>query len=250
MRGGYRARRAAGRGIGKLCFVMLLAAGQAVEAQPADGQGPSPALPLPALPLPLPDSGSVMIEARPWTVLETLPPAIRNAAVVEAPVEQVWQAWTTRDGVKSFLGLDGEVEARPGGLFRVIYQPGAATPQARGNDGRVLAIEPMRMLSVTWMTPMHMKALAGQSTVLTLYFSPVDGGRRTRVELINTGYGTGALWREAHAYNVKGWDRVMSGLEARFRHGPLPWDRLISGLKAGGGLPYWREHLRKADADK
>ena len=205
---------------------------------------PASAAPAGSVADPKPDPGSVMREAQGWTVLDMLPPPIRNAAVVEAPLEQVWQAWTSREGVKSFLGLDGEVEARAGGLYRVIYVPGGVTPLARGNDGRVLAMEPMRMLSVTWMTPMHMTALSGQSTVLTLYFTPQDEGRRTRVDLVNSGYGTGPLWQAAHAYNVKGWDRVLSGLEARFRYGPLQWEQLISGMKDGGGLPYWREHLR------
>ena len=38
---------------------------------------------------------------------------------VKAPVDAVWQAWTTTEGVKSFFAPDARVEARVDGPFEI-----------------------------------------------------------------------------------------------------------------------------------
>ena len=42
---------------------------------------------------------------------------IEKQGVVNAPIEDVWKAWTTTEGVKSFFAPDAKVEARSGGAF-------------------------------------------------------------------------------------------------------------------------------------
>src|SRR5664279_578020 len=38
--------------------------------------------------------------------------AIEAQVLVKAPIEKVWQAWTTRAGIRTFFAPDAEVEAR------------------------------------------------------------------------------------------------------------------------------------------
>ena len=42
---------------------------------------------------------------------------------MKAPVEAVWQAWTTSEGIKSFFAPDARVEARPDGPFEIYFNP-------------------------------------------------------------------------------------------------------------------------------
>ncbi len=191
---------------------------------------------------------SFMLNASPWTTLETLPPPIRNSAVVEAPLAQAWNAWTTVEGIVAFLGVKADVDLRPGGIYRVAFKTDAPTPREQGNDGRIIALEPMKMLSVTWMTPMHMQELSGNSTTLTLYFTAIDGGKRTQVDLINSGYGLGPRWHEAYDYNVRGWDRVLSVLEYRFETGPVDAQLRIDEMAKYKTMRFWREHKRRVRA--
>lgn len=174
-----------------------------------------------------------------------IPKPIENSAIISAPLEEVWDAWTTSSGLPTWVGLGAEVDAKPRGVFRVTFQPDQADPIARGNDGTIVAIEPMKMLSVTWMTPMHMSGLTGNSTSLVIYFDELNDGKQTRVRLINSGYGIGSEWDEAYAYNVKGWDRVLSSLEYRFETGPIDWDWALKEMKKGKGWPWWRENRNK-----
>jgi uncharacterized protein YndB with AHSA1/START domain len=175
------------------------------------------------------------------------PAIIKNSAILDAPVDQVWDAWTTTKGLESFLAPAAEVESKPGGVYRAIFYPQRIRPIDRGNDGHIIAMERNQFLSVSWMTPIHMQELKGNSTIVFIYFTQLSP-TKTRVDLFNIGYGQGALWREAYDYNVKGWDRILSGLEYRFQNGPIDWQARIAEFKSGKGISYWREKRRqKAD---
>lgn len=187
---------------------------------------------------------NAMTLAEPWTILSHTPPPITNYAIVDVTIEEAWRLWTDDSAIGNFMGFEAQIDLRPGGVYRVYFVPTAPTPVERGNDGKIVAIDPMRMLSITWMTPMHMTELRGNSTSLVLYFTAIDGGKRTRVDLINTGYGTSQAWRDAYDYNVKGWDRVLSHFQYATNIGPIDWQQRAKDLKRDHTLPMWRSHMR------
>ena len=79
--------------------------------------------------------------------------AIAKQVVVKAPVEAVWNAWTTTEGIKSFFAPDARVEARPDGPFEVYINP-YAQPGMKGADNmRFLAVQDKKMISFTWNAP-------------------------------------------------------------------------------------------------
>ena len=170
-----------------------------------------------------------------------VPPPIEVSAIVEAPVEEVWKAWTTSEGIPTFMGFGAEVDARPRGVFRVIFNVDKSALLDRGNDGIIVAIEPMSMLSVLWMTPMNMPNLRGNSTSLMIYFQKIDDGKRTLVRIVNAGYGLGPDWAAAYQYNVRGWDRVLQGLQYRFKTGPIDWKWAMEEFRKTGAFPWWRK---------
>lgn len=169
---------------------------------------------------------------------------IINGAIIDAPVADVWEAWTTTQGVTSFMAPGAEIEGHVGGVYRAIFYPQAIRPIDRGNDGRIIAMEQHKFLAFSWMTPLHMEELKGNSTVILVYFFE-ESPTRTRVDLVNVGYGQSDLWRKAYDYNVKGWDRILSGLEYRFEAGPINWEARIQEFKSGKGISYWREKRRE-----
>ena len=156
---------------------------------------------------------------------------IHRSVVVDAPAADVWKTWTTSEGVPTFMGLGAEIDLRPRGAYRVLFDRAGKTPLERGNDGQILAFEPMEMLSITWMTPMFMPELSGQSMSIVLRFMPLCGGRKTRVDLVNSGYGSGPKWRDAYAYNSRGWVTVLSRLAYRFKYGPINWETFATDSK-------------------
>ena len=49
--------------------------------------------------------------------------AINKEVLVNATPDQLWDAWTTRDGIRSFFAPDAKIEPRVGGAFQIYMDP-------------------------------------------------------------------------------------------------------------------------------
>lgn len=157
--------------------------------------------------------------------------AIDKTVEVPASVEQVWDAWTTREGIVSFLAPDARIEPRVGGLFEIWFDPTAAAGDRGADDMRFLALQPRRMLSFTWNAPPHLPQARAQRTVVIVRLEPA-GDRLTRVTLHHTGWGDGGEWDQAHAYFDRAWGTVLGNLRRRFERGPQDWSAWLEQLRA------------------
>lgn len=148
--------------------------------------------------------------------------AIEKEIVVDAPLPSVWDAWTTRAGIVSFFAPDAEIDARPGGAFHIHINPLASIGQKGADFMRVMAIQPMKMLSFDWNAPPSLPEVRQQRTLVVLRFEPV-GPTQTRVRLTHIGWGEGGEWDKAYAYFDRAWPNVLANLQKRFVSGPVDW---------------------------
>jgi uncharacterized protein YndB with AHSA1/START domain len=157
--------------------------------------------------------------------------ALTKHVTVKAPVEAVWNAWTTTEGVKSFFAPDARVEARPDGPFEIYMNP-YAQPGMKGADGmRVLAVQEGKMISYTWNAPPSLPEARAQRTVVIVRFAPAGEGE-TQVSLTHVGWGDGGQWDQAYAYFDAAWDQVLGNLQKRFVSGPIDWTEWLARMKA------------------
>lgn len=157
--------------------------------------------------------------------------AIVKTVTVKAPVAEVWKAWTTAAGIKSFFAPDARIEARPGGPFEVYINP-YAKPGMKGADDMVfLALQENRMLSFTWNAPPHLPDVRVQRTSVTVRLKPA-GDDATEVRLVHGGWGDGGQWDQAFDYFNGAWGRVLANLEKRFVDGPIDWTQWLAQMKA------------------
>jgi len=156
--------------------------------------------------------------------------AIDKTVDVNASVDDVWDAWTTRAGIVSFFAPDAKIEPRVGGAFEVYIDP-EAPPGSRGaDDMRFMALQPKQMLSFTWNAPPHLPEARAQRTFVVLRFQPI-GDRQTRVTLHHVGWGDGGEWDKAYAYFDKAWGGVLANLKKRFDQGPQDWTEWLAQLR-------------------
>jgi uncharacterized protein YndB with AHSA1/START domain len=150
--------------------------------------------------------------------------AIACQIVVPAPVAEVWQAWTTEEGVTSFFAPQCTIDLRPGGAYEMIFDPGAE-PGKRGGEGMVvMAVQPERMLAFTWNAPPHLPGVRDQMTHVVIRMYETKAGE-TRVTLRHDGWGEGGEWDDACQYFARAWaDVVLPRLKVRFESGPVDWD--------------------------
>ena len=156
--------------------------------------------------------------------------AIAKQVVVKAPVEAVWNAWTTTEGVKSFFAPDARVEARVDGPFEIYINPYAAPGMKGADDMRFLALQPMKMLSFTWNAPPSLPEARAQRTFVVVRLKPAGEGQ-TEVSLYHAGWGEGGEWDKAYDYFNRAWGNVLANLEKRFVEGPVDWTQWLSRLK-------------------
>ncbi len=153
---------------------------------------------------------------------------------VTASLDDVWDAWTTRDGIRSFFAPDANIDPRVGGAFQIYMDP-LAEPGLKGADEmRFMALQPKKMLSFDWNAPPHLEEVRKQRTFVIVRFEPVSD-KLTRVSLHHTGWGDGGEWDKTYAYFDRAWPRILANLKKRFDGQPQDWTA-------------WMEELRKMHA--
>ena len=156
---------------------------------------------------------------------------IEKQAVVNAPIDDVWKAWSTTDGVKSFFAPDAKVEARSGGPFEIYMNPYAEPGLKGADDMRVLAVQPPTMISFTWNAPPHQPEIRAQRTMVIVRLRAVDA-RSTEVTLRQVGWGDGEKWDATYAYFDRAWGNVLSNLQKRFTDGPIDFTSWLEQMRA------------------
>lgn len=156
--------------------------------------------------------------------------AIDKDVLVAASLAEVWAAWTTRDGIRSFFAPDAVVEARVGGAFHIHMDPLAPAGSKGADDMRFMALQPMRMLSFDWNAPPSLAEVRQQRTFVVVRLEPL-GERQTRVRLHHTGWGDEGQWDKAYAYFDRAWGKVLGNLKTRFETGPVDWTDWMNQLR-------------------
>jgi len=143
--------------------------------------------------------------------------------VVDATADQVWEAWTTEAGLKTFFAPAANVELRPGGLYEILFFPDEE-PGRRGAEGtRVLSYLPGRMLSYQWNAPPHFPNARKELTWVVVELVEAEPGK-VEVTLTHLGFGEGEEWDGVYQYFDGAWDVVLRRLGLAFSSGPMDWD--------------------------
>jgi len=147
---------------------------------------------------------------------QPLSPDILVIKVINAPVEEVWKAWTTTAGIESFFAPKAaKVDPVPGGAFELWF--GLNNPEgSRGSEGCLFhSVRPMEQLVFEWNAPPDLPTIRRLRTLVYLDFKPLPGDR-TELTLRNFGYGDGPDWAKARAYFEKAWPGVVGNLEKKY----------------------------------
>jgi uncharacterized protein YndB with AHSA1/START domain len=141
-------------------------------------------------------------------IFEVTIPASRSA---------VWQAFTTSDGLSTWLTPGAVVDLRKGGEWTAHF-PGGKT-----GGGTILSFVPEEELTLSAMAPERFPTVREQRTTAKFQFA-ADGGS-TVVRLVQTGWKSGEEWDQAYDYLAKGNAQLLATLRRRFTDGPLDWEK-------------------------
>lgn len=156
--------------------------------------------------------------------------AIDKEVVVAAPIEAVWQAWTSKAGIESFFAPEAEVEPRSGGAFHVHINPYAPAGSKGADDMRYMALQKPTMVTFDWNAPPSLPEVRAQRTFVIVRLAEVDA-KTTRVRLHHVGWGEGGQWDQTRNYFDKAWGNVLNNLKKRFDTGPVDWTEWLALMR-------------------
>lgn len=138
-------------------------------------------------------------------------------AVVDAPAGAVWDAFTTREGMESWMVASGDVDLKIGGLMRTTYRKDADLDGDTAIHQAILSIDPGRMLSFrTIKSPKGFPfAQAISKSWTVVYLDPVETGR-TRVTVKTLGYDSDPESQKMRAFFEVGNKATLDALVKRF----------------------------------
>jgi uncharacterized protein YndB with AHSA1/START domain len=143
--------------------------------------------------------------------------ALKFEVTVPAPVADVWTAFTTSDGLATWLWKDVVVDLRKGGEWTVRF-PGGST-----GGGSIVDFTPQRRITMRALCPDQFPTVRRERTTAVFEFEPA--GDKTRVTLTQTGWKAGKEWDDAYDYLAAGNAQLLEQLWSRFAHGPVQWDK-------------------------
>jgi uncharacterized protein YndB with AHSA1/START domain len=142
-------------------------------------------------------------------VFEVMVPASRG---------DVWRAFTTSDGLSTWLTPGAVTELRKGGEWTAHF------PGGKIGGGTILSFTPQEEVVMSALAPEQFPAVRAARTTARFQFESKDAGT-TLVRLIQTGWKSGKEWDDAYEYLARGNADLLATLRRRFVDGPLDWNK-------------------------
>jgi uncharacterized protein YndB with AHSA1/START domain len=141
--------------------------------------------------------------------------ALLFEVTIPAARAEVWKAFTTSEGLSTWLTPGAVVDLRKGGEWTAHY-PGGKT-----GGGTILSFIPEQEIVIAAMAPEQFPTVRTERT--TARFTFANDGDATIVRLVQTGWKSGEEWDRAYTYLGQGNAQLLATLRQRFISGPIDW---------------------------
>ena len=142
--------------------------------------------------------------------------SLKLEVIVPASQDAVWQAFSTSEGLSTWLTPGAVVDLRKGGEWTAHF-PGGKT-----GGGTILTFVPKQEMVMSALAPERFPSVRAERTRATFRFLP-QGPGSTLVQLEQTGWKSGEEWDNAYDYLANGNAQLLDTLRRRFINGPLDW---------------------------
>ncbi len=139
---------------------------------------------------------------------------------IDADIDAVWAAFTTADGLKSWMAPVVDIDLKVGGKMRANYRKEGSLDDETAIENTILAFDPKSMLSLkATRFPKGFPFLeAARKAWSVFYFDPLPDGR-TRVTVAGLGYDDTPESRKMKSFfqaaNQQSFDKLKQALSAK-----------------------------------
>jgi len=137
--------------------------------------------------------------------------------VIEAPLDAVWAALTTKEGQESWNVAHAEIELKVGGKMRTHYDTNGRIGDPDTIENTILSFEPKRMLSIQVTNPPAKFPYKDTiKSVWTVIHFEDAGPSRTHLSIVGLGYGSDDESRKLRNFFDKGNAYTLKKLQEKF----------------------------------
>ena len=140
-----------------------------------------------------------------------------HEGVVNAPADQVWAAFTTKEGIESWMAAHASIDLKIGGTMKTQYDPTGTVDDAKAIWNTIISYEPGRMLSFrvtkapdSFPFP---NAIKGMWTVV--YFI-AESDKTAFVRVVSMGFGSDDESKKLREFFNRGNAVTLQRLQKRF----------------------------------
>ena len=141
-------------------------------------------------------------------------PILEKEISIRAPLGDVWDAWTTAEGLK-FISSTSNIELRVNGPYEWFLDGEPDDYGRRGSVGsHVLAFLPYEMIAFSWTFPPDIPELryADERTQVVVLFNEISEGV-VHVRLRELGWKEGEPWQRGWEYFDHAWGAVLAAMK-------------------------------------
>lgn len=151
---------------------------------------------------------------------------IKLDIIIEASQKELFEAWTTKSGLESFLAPNCNIDLKPNGRFEILFDPSQEDGKKGSEDCIVMAYQNYNMFSFSWNSPPSIPSIREQKTSVIVRFCKINESK-TKVVLIHSGWGEGEDWDKSYNYFIAAWGNiVLPRLKYSFENSPIDWNNL------------------------
>lgn len=146
-------------------------------------------------------------------ILELKDTCIEKTALINQSTHDLFQKWTTREGLKSFFGADNKVELKLHGAYEIYFLLDAPEGSRGSENCKILSYIPDEMLSFTWNAPPHLEARnTDLFTFVVVNFDEITE-TKTMVTIRHLGWPEDERFLPVYDYFDQAWEYVINSLE-------------------------------------
>ena len=140
-----------------------------------------------------------------------------HEGIVAASVAEVWGAFTTKEGLESWMVAHSEIELKVGGRMRTHYDPQGKLGDSKTIENTIICYDPRRMLSIKVSKPPEDFPFANAvKTMWTVIYFEADSPQTTRVRIVGLGFGDDEESQKMRAFFDRGNAFTLKKLQERF----------------------------------
>jgi uncharacterized protein YndB with AHSA1/START domain len=156
---------------------------------------------------------------------EADPHRLVTELVIDAPREQVWKAFATKEGQESWNVAHAEIDCRVGGKMLTHYDAKGKIGDANTIENIILALDPGYMMTIqVGKPPAQFPFKDAIKKVWTVIYLEDVSSKQTRVRLVGNGYGDDEESQKLRSFFDKGNSYTLQKLQEKLtgKNGTLP----------------------------